>query len=402
MTEDRSTSTSDGDGPEREAARRRLARRLRIGAILTLACLISIGAWGAYSRREDAASTLGRINSAPTVQVMVAKPGQGDTRLKLPGTMEPVEAATIFARVTGYIASRAVDFGTPVKAGDVLAVVAAPDLDQQRIQAQAQLAQAEAAATLQRATNTRTQKLVQEKWQTKQQGDTDQMTLIADLAAVKVAQANLSRLDRLTGFERVIAPFDGVVTDRQVDVGSLVSADSNTGTPLFTVARQDTLRVQVYVPQDSVFDLRENQEAEITVPELSGRVFKGRVSRMASALAVGTRTMLVQVDLPNEGGALRPGLYCVVSFDIKRSAPTITVPSQAVIFNKGGLSVAVVDGGRARLETIELAEDNGASVEVRAGLRPGDQVILSPPVNLTDGAPVSVAAPPGDKTAARP
>lgn len=378
--------------PEHDAGRQRRARRLILGVVLVVAALVAYGAWGSYERNADAAQTLARINEVPTVRIMVAKEGSGASQLNLPGTMEAYDAATVYARATGYIAARKVDFGSHVKAGDVLAVIAAPDLDQQLAQGRAQLVQAQANERLARATNDRTKVLVADGWQTKQQGDTDELTLQADIAATKSAEANLSRLQSLTKFEQVTAPFDGVITNREIDVGSLVSADTNSGTPLFDISHSDTLRVQVYVPQDSVFDLHEGAAASVVVPELTGRSFKGTVSRMASALNEGTRTMLIQVDVPNEGGALRPGLYCTVSFDLKSGTPSITVPSQAIIFNKNGLSVAVVDGDKVRVQPIDLAEDNGASVEVKTGLKQGDQVILSPPVNLIDGMKVNVGA----------
>ncbi|HLY55103.1 MAG TPA: efflux RND transporter periplasmic adaptor subunit, partial [Stellaceae bacterium] len=322
------------------------------------------------------------------------------------GTMEPYTAATIFARATGYVARRDVDFGSQVKQGQVLAVIAAPDLDQQLAQAKAQVAQTEASlgqaqaqATLQGATNDRTKVLVSEGWQTRQQGDTDALTLRADLAAVKVAQANLeaqkanlSRLEQLTGFEQVTAPFDGTITNRQIDVGNLVSADSNSGTPMFAIERSDVLRVQIYVPQDAVFTLGDGTQAEVTVPEMPGRIFTGKVSRTAAALATDSRTQLTQVDVVNPDGVLRSGLYCLVNFTLPRSVPAITVPSQAVIFNKSGLTVAVVVDGKVQLRPIDLAQDDGATVEVKTGLKDGDQVVLSPPVNITDGMAVTVVA----------
>jgi RND family efflux transporter MFP subunit len=389
-----------------EAVRHARARRLGYGTLIGVALVVAWGGWSAYDRYADAAATLARINGVPTVRTMVVKPNGEPKHLSLPGTMEPFDQATIYARATGYIASRNADFGSKVKAGDVLAVIAAPDLDQQRAQGKAQVAQMEAALgqskaeeTLQEATNNRTRTLVAEGWETRQRGDTDQLTLEADKAAVRSAEANLdaqkanlSRLDQLADFEKVTAPFDGVVTDRQVDVGSLVSADANSGTPLFSIARADTLRVQVYVPQEAVLGLHDGGEARISVPEIPGRVFTGTVSRMSSALSAGTRTMLTQIDVKDPEGVLRAGLYCTVTFTLPRATAGITLPSQAIIFNREGLSVAVVADGKVRLQKIELAQDDGATVDVKTGLQPGDQVILSPPVNLNEGMAVTVAA----------
>jgi RND family efflux transporter MFP subunit len=218
-------------------------------------------------------------------------------QIDLPGNIQAFDSATLYARATGYISKRNVDIGSRVHAGDVLAVISAPDLDQQLAQARAQLeqmraalVQAEANMALAHATNNRTSSLVKEGWSSQQQGDTDRLNYAASAAAVGVARANMeaqqaqvNRLEQLTSFERVVAPFDGAITARQVDVGSLVTADASSGTPLFSIARTNTLRVQVYVPQEDVFAVKNGQQAELTMPELPGRVFHGNVARKASA-----------------------------------------------------------------------------------------------------------------------
>jgi RND family efflux transporter MFP subunit len=399
---------SDAEEKDLERRRRRTARLIGIGALVALLLVIAFGGWGAYRRHEETLTTLSRINEVRTVRTMVAKAVDTPNKVHLPGTMEPNDVATIYARATGYVAKRVADFGSKVHQGDLLAVIAAPDLDQQLSQSRAQLVQTEAAirqaqatATLQAATNNRTQTLVKEGWQTKQQGDIDRLNLAADQDAVRSAQAtaeaqraDVSRLEKLTAFEQVRAPFDGVVTDRQVDVGSLVTADSSSGTALFALQRNNTLRVQVYVPQDDLFGLEDGMSADVTVPEIPGRTFKGTVSRMAAALQEGSRTMLVQVDVANDDNALRAGLYCTVDFTIPAGRASITVPSQAIIFNKNGLSVAVVEDGKARLRPIDVKEDNGGQLSVESGLKEGDQVILSPPINLVDGMPVKIAEDP--------
>jgi RND family efflux transporter MFP subunit len=204
--------------------------------------------------------------------------------------------------------------------------------------------------------------------------------------AAQVAQVN--RLTELVGFEKVVAPFGGVITARQVDVGSLVTADAASGTALFSIAKTDTLRVQVYVPQADFFGLKDGQDATITVPQLPGRVFHGRVARNAGALSTNTRTLLAEVDVDNRDGALTPGLYGIVHIQVPRAQPVVTVPTQAVIFNDQGLSVAVVDGDHLAVRHLDVAQDDGALVRVRAGLKDGDQVILNPPLNLVAGMKV--------------
>jgi RND family efflux transporter MFP subunit len=281
-------------------------------------------------------------------------------------------------------------------------VISAPDLDQQLAQARAQLlqmqaalAQAQASSKLAAANNRRTSRLVVEGWNSKQQGDTDRTTLQTQTAGVRVAQANIAaqvaqvnRLAELQGFERVTAPFGGVITSRQIDVGSLVSADQSSGTPLFGIARTDVLRVQVYVPQEDVFGVKDGAKATVTVPQLPGRVFQGVVARNAGALDTTTRTLLTEVDVQNESGALSAGLYGVVHFDETRDAPVVFVPSEAVIFNKDGLNAAVVENGRAELRHLTVLHDDGAQLEVRDGLKPGDRIILNPPADMVPGMKV--------------
>jgi RND family efflux transporter MFP subunit len=182
-------------------------------------------------------------------------------------------------------------------------------------------------------------------------------------------------LAQLTDFEKITAPFDGEITGRFIDVGSLVTADAASGSPLFSIARTDVLRVQVFVPQTAYFGVKQGDHATVTVPEIVNRTFDGTVARNARALATGTRT-------------LAAGPYSVIRLQLRRLNPVVRVPSQAVIFDKDGLSVAVVEDGKVQFRKLELDADNGADVEVRAGLLPGDRVILSPPVNLTNGMQV--------------
>jgi RND family efflux transporter MFP subunit len=380
--------------------RARAARRLGIGTVVALAAMVGWGIWTHAARdaaAQDALET--RQNAIPVVRTMEVKTINSPRVIDLPGTMQAFDSATLYARATGYIAKRNVDIGSKVHAGDVLAVIAAPDLDQQLAQARAQLAQmqaalaqAQAARSLADVTNRRTSRLVVEGWSSRQQGDTDRTNFTSQTAAVRVAEANVAaqqaqvnRLAELTGFERVTAPFSGVITARQIDTGSLVTADQAGGTPLFSIARTDVLRVQIYVPQEDVFAIHDGQDATMTVPQLPGQVFHGTVARNAGALATDTRTLLVEVDVNNQDGALSAGLYGIVHVQEQRAAPVVLVPSEAVIFNKDGLSVAVVNDGRAVIRHLDILNDDGAQVEVRTGLQPGERVILNPPANLVGG-----------------
>lgn len=403
----KASDSSASDHVRIDRRRRRIAWSAALAALAMVACLIGYGAWWHAQDQAVAKDTLRREQSmVPTVRTKSVSAVTEPKQLDVAGTMDAFESATLFARATGYISKRNVDIGSRVHTGDLLVTIAAPDLDQQLAQARAQqtqfdaaLAQARANEELARATNERTARLVTQGWQSQQQGDNDRLAFAAQTAAVRVAAANLeaqkaqvSRLEQITSFERVTAPFDGVITARQVDVGSLVTADTANGSPLFSIARTNTLRVQAYVPQDAALAIKDGSQADITVPEIPGRRFHGTVARNANALQAGTRTLLTEVDIDNSDGALRPGLYCTVRFSVPRTQPVMIVPAEAVIFDERGLSVAVVFDGKARLRHIELAADNGAEVEVKQGLNPDERVILNPPIDIADGMPVNANA----------
>ncbi|MCW3474954.1 efflux RND transporter periplasmic adaptor subunit [Limobrevibacterium gyesilva] len=333
------------------------------------------------------------------MRTVTVKAETGPRTIELPGNMAAFDSATLYARATGYISFRDADIGSKVHRGDVLAVIAAPDLDQQLAQAKAQLAQlqaavgqAEANAELGRVTDARTSRLVAQGWSSRQQGDQDRLSFASSKAALAVAQANVvaqraavDRLQQLAAFEQVTAPFDGVITSRKIDVGSLVTADAASGTPLFSIARTDVLRVQVYVPQSGYFGIVDGDRATLPIPELPGRTCVGKVARNAQVLADCTRTLLAEVVVDNKDGTLTAGLYGIVHLQVHRANPVVLVPFQAVIFNAAGLNVSVVIDGKVQLRQLDLEADGGVVVEARDGLKPGDQLILNPPINLTEG-----------------
>jgi HlyD family secretion protein len=392
--------------------------------VVVMVVVLALLAWGTYGhiQRERAAVETQRetIDFVPTVRVTQVKRLDGPVDLSLPGNTQAFEGARIFARATGYIAERRVDIGSHVHAGDMLALIAAPELDQQLAQAQAQLAQLRAAllqaqsaveearsnTTLADVTNTRTSQLALQGWETKQNADNTRLGLASRQAAlnnaeagVKMAAANVAaqyatvqRLQQLTGYEHVTAPFDGVITARNVDTGDLVSADANGGTPLFTLQREDILRIQVYVPQSGVIGLKPGLQARVQLPELPGRTFEGQLARISEALDAGSRTMLVEVDVPNPDGTLKPGLYVSVTFAVPRTAPAVVVPAEAVLFNADGLRVATVDGeGRIAMHDVTVYRDFGTTLELRSGLKGDERVALSPPADIKDGQKVKVA-----------
>jgi RND family efflux transporter MFP subunit len=383
-----------------DGTRRAAAGMLGFALVAALTGLVGFGIWSKSSHDAEAEAILQtRLNAVPRVRTITAKAEESPRTIELTGNMAAFDSATLFARATGYIGTRNVDIGSKVNKGDVLAVIAAPDLDKQLTQGKAQLEQFEASvqqaqanADLGQVTNQRTARLVIQGWSSQQQGDSDRLTADSRTAALAVAKANVraqqaavNRLEQLTEFENVTAPFDGVVTSRFTDVGSLVTADANSGTPLFSFARTDVLRVQVFVPQAFSFGLKDGDPATVTVSELPGQVFHGKVARNAQVLSPGTRTLLIEVDIENKDGMLTAGLYSVIRLQVRRSNPVITIPSQAVIFDEDGLKVGVVSEGKVELRKIDLDLDNGASVDIRAGLKAGDHVILSPPANVANG-----------------
>jgi RND family efflux transporter MFP subunit len=193
-------------------------------------------------------------------------------------------------------------------------------------------------------------------------------------------------------YASVVAPFDGVITQRNVDVGSLVQGNTNNGTLMFEIMQKDVIRVWVYVPQDAAFGVVPGVDAIVRVPELPGREFPGKVTRIADALQSGTRTLLTEIDIPNPDGALPPGVYCTIGLEIPRKSPSLMVPAEALIFNRDGLQVAVVKDGKSEIRKVRVTRDLGTQVEADAGVKSGDRVVLNPPVNLVEGTKVQLAA----------
>jgi RND family efflux transporter MFP subunit len=378
-------------------------RLLGLGALLILAAALAFGASRYYSlHRETIATSEQRRDFVPSVRVAAVRASDGNVLVTLPATTSAFSVANIFARASGYIDKRNVDIGDHVKEGQLLVQIIAPELDHQIAQAQATLVQLEAAEQqaqankeLARVTWGRDSPLVDKGWVTAQQGTVDVQTLKAREAAVGVAQANVTAqqaqlqvLNQQKAYQRVVTPFDGVITQRNVDVGSLVQADATSGTFMFTIMQGNVIRTQVYVPQDQAFGLSPGVDAVVRVPEIPDRTFPGKVTRIADALQPGTRTLLTEVDIPNPDGVLTPGMYCTIELRIPRKTPSLLVPADAIIFNSGGLQVAVIEDGVARLRKISVARDLGKEVEVRDGVRQGDQVILNPSVDLVEGSKV--------------
>jgi RND family efflux transporter MFP subunit len=396
-------------------ARRRWGGRLfALGGFLLLAAGLSLGVWGKISQQEQVTATAEQARDfIPSVRVATVEASPATVSVTLPGTTAAFAAANIFARATGYIAKRNVDIGDHVKAGDVLAQLAVPELDDQISQNEATLDQlksaldqAEASQKLQQVTWDRDAPLVEKGWVTRQQGTVDVQNLKGQEAAVAAAKHNVTAQENLIkqlhqqrDYASVVAPFDGVITQRNVDVGSLVQGNATSGTFMFEIMQEDVIRVMVFVPQDAAFGVAPGIEAILRVPELPDRDFPGKVTRIADALQPGTRTLLTEIDIPNPDGALTPGIYCTIELRIPRRTPSLSVPADAIIFNRNGMQVAVVKNGKAEIRKVNVKRDLGTRVEVDSGIKAGEQVILNPPVSLADGSKVQprpeAAAPDG-------
>ena len=382
--------------------RRRLGGRL-FGGFLLLAVGLSMGVWGKYSQQQQVMATAEQARDfVPSVDVATVKASPATVSVTLPGTTAAFAAANIFARATGYIAKRNVDIGDHIKAGDLLAQLAVPELDDQISQNEAtldhlksMLGQAEANRKLQQVTWDRDQPLVEKGWVTRQQGDVDVQNLKGQEAAVAAAQHNVTAQENLVkqlhqerDYASVVAPFDGVITQRKVDVGSLVQGNATSGTFMFEIMQEDVIRVSAFVPQDAAFGVVPGVGAVVRVPEIPDREFPGTVTRIADALEPGTRTLLTEVDIPNPDGALTPGIYCTIELHIPRKTPSLSVPADAIIFNRNGMQVAGVSNSKAEIRKVRVTRDLGTRVELDSGIKAGDQVILNPPVTLVDGSKV--------------
>jgi RND family efflux transporter MFP subunit len=391
----------------RKRPRRWGGRVFALGGFLVLAAGLTMGARGNYAQRQEVTATAKQERDfVPTLRVATVEPSPGTVSVSLPGTTAAFAAASIYARATGYIAKRNVDIGDRVKAGDLLAQLAVPELDAQIAQNEATLEQlksaldeAKAGHELARVTWGRDEPLVNKGWVTQQQGTVDVQTVKSREAAVAVAQHNvtaqqhlLQQLRQNRNYASVVAPFDGVITQRNVDVGTLVQGNATSGTFMFEIMQEDVIRVRVYVPQDAAFGVTPGVDAIVRVPEIPDREFPSKVARIADALQAGTRTLLTEIDIPNPDGALPPGIYCAVELHIPRKSPSVSVPADAMIFDRNGMQVALFSNGKAEFRKVRVKRDFGTRVEVDTGIKAGDQVILNPPVNLVDGGKVQARA----------
>jgi RND family efflux transporter MFP subunit len=345
---------------------------------------------GVLPRLRAAAALEGRAAASanPVVNFVVAAASTAPAEVTLPAAIEALQDTPIYARTTGYIAKWTADIGDRVKAGQILAVIDGPDLDQELNQARATLAQAKANLELARISADRWKELGKQNAVAQQDVDQKVADYTAGQAGVVAAQAAVDRLAQLKDFQQVTAPYDGVVSARNAQVGALINAGA--GVEIFHVAETDVLRVFVNVPQTYVRSIRKGLEADVLVPEFPGRVFHGVVARFAGSLDSASRTLLTEVRLANPKGELFPGMFGQVRFTFQAAQPAILLPSNAAIINTSGTLVATVDpSNRIRLLHVTLGRDFGSQIEIVGGLPVGAHVVAKPSDSLSEGLEVS-------------
>lgn len=371
-------------------------RRLVVIAVVGVAVALIVVAAGVALRAVDARNlkTWTAAQTVPTVTVIHPVSAANGPTLDLPSHLEAYSRAPIFARVSGYLKSWSVDIGTPVKAGQLLAVIESPELDQQLLQARADLASAQANAALAGTTAKRWQALLGSDSVAQQEVDERTGDYTAKKATVAAAQANVDRLLATKGFERIIAPFDGVVTARDTDVGALINAGSGgIGQELFVVSDVKQLRVYVQVPQSYAPDVRAGTTATLTVPEYPGQRFTARVIASADSVNATSGTTLVQLLVDNTAGKLLPGGFASLQFKLPVQQNAVRVPASSLVFDARGLMVATLgSNGEVVFKKVTINRDFGDSVEIGSGLAATDRVIDTPPDGLVDGDHVQVAS----------
>lgn len=368
-------------------------RGLAIAGVIVALIAVLVVANGIWERNSSAArlKEATEAQAAPTVALIAPSTNTNKSSLDLPGRLEAYSRAPIYARVSGFLKAWYVDIGGAVTGGQLLAEIEAPDLDQQLIQAKGALASAQAAAALAKVTAQRWQALGGTNAVARQAVDEKTGDLSVKEANEKAAQANVDRLEVLSQFKRVTAPFDGIVTARNTDLGALINADSSAGLALFVVSDIKKLRLTIAVPQNYVPSVPLNTKVKISVPEYPGKVYDGLVEASARAVDPASGTTRMQVVVDNSAGELMPGAFANTRIELVQNAPTLSIPAGALIFDQKGLRVATVDANsKVVLKPITILRDLGQVVEIGTGLSLDDRVVESPPDGLSNGDPVRV------------
>jgi RND family efflux transporter MFP subunit len=384
------TEVSVADPTDEKVSKKRFSRGVLVflaAAALTIAVVVVLGV---HSRTLAASRLVVATDQAaiPTVNLVHPQPATRAQDLVLPGNTQAFIDSPIFARTNGYLKRWYVDIGARVRKGELLAEIETPELDQQLRQAKAELATAEANVNLSQITAERDENLLKTHSVSTQERDNAVNANVANKGVVDSNQANVARLEQLQSFEKVYAPFDGIITARSTDVGALIDAGANAPKELFHIADISKLRIYVAVPEVYSRSAISGAHAGLTLDEYPGELFHGLLIRNSNAIDAVSRTLLVEVDADNGSGRLMPGAYVQIHLKLPADSRSVTVPANALIFRKEGLQVAVVRHGKAELVPVTPGRDYGDSMEILAGLRPQDDVILSPSDSLITGTPV--------------
>lgn len=365
-------------------------------ALAIVAVLLVIGVfWGIAARSADEHQLAQTTHVTSELTVAVSHPivtGEAG-EIALPGNTQAFNDTPIYARTNGYLKKFFVDIGQHVSQGQLMAIIETPEVDQQLQVAQADLKSAQANLSLADTTAERYQNLLKQDSVSKQETDVAVSGAAAKRASVEAAEANVRRLQQLQSFEQIYAPFSGVVTARNTDIGDLIDAGSGSAQPkdLFRIAATGKLRVFVAVPEIYAPDIHDGDTATLTLDEYPGQQFTGRIARNSNSIDMASRTLNVEVDVDNPQNKLLPGAYVFVHFKLPQQQAQLSVPANALLFRSEGLRVAVVSNGRVHLQPITIAKDNGATLEVGTGLNPSDQIILDPADSIAEGQPVRIA-----------
>ena len=388
-----------GPGPDEQTSGRgsMLLGALFVAVLVGVAVFFGIHSRSAAERKLQQATESAAI---PTVNIVHPIVGSKAQEVVLPGNTQAFIDTSIYARTNGYLKQWFVDIGAQVRQGQLLAIIDAPELDQQLQQAEADLKSAQANQQLAQTTNVRWQALVAKHAVSVQEADQMASDLAAKQAATAAAEANVRRLQQLQSYERVTAPFDGVITARSTDVGSLIDAGSSAEPhELFHLDQVSKLRIFVSVPELYADAIRDGEQVDITQDADPGRILKGTVTRNSNAISETSRTLNVEVDVDNSHGELLPGAYVFVHMKLPSGLNAVTIPSNTLIFRAQGLQVGVVRNGRVELVPITIGHDFGSTVEVTSGITPQDQVILDPSDSLISGIPVEIGSVAGSGSA---
>jgi RND family efflux transporter MFP subunit len=380
--------------PEPESQTPPRKSKLFASLIFVALVLVVIGAFTLLQRRSQYAALAKETETLaiPTVAVIHPAVEPAEEGLVLPGTLQAYVESPIYARTNGYLKKWYRDIGSRVRQGELLAEIDTPEVDQQLLQAKADLETAKANSNLSRITATRYEELIKTDGVSKQEVDNAAGDYAAKQAAQASAAANVKRLGELESFKHIYAPFSGVITRRNVDIGTLINAGNGGATQqLFFLAQTDPIRVYVNVPESAAPSIRPGMAAYLELTQFPGRKFQGKVVRTAEAIDPATRTLLTEVDVPNKSGELLPGGYAQVHLKVEIGGTRVQVPVNALLFRSEGLRAVVVDQNhKTRLQALTIGRDFGTSLEVLQGLTPGDWIVLNPPDSLEDNQQVNV------------